>query len=211
MEKTNRKLFIKGSLISSSFALMFNSAYANKPTPKEIEGPFYPLQAQKDKDFDLTIIKGHNKRAEGKVVTIEGQILDTHGNPIENSTVDLWQANSFGKYRHPHDSSKAALDPNFQGWAIVQSGKNGFFRFKTIIPGTYPVSNDWTRPPHIHFKVSKKGYIEVITQMYFPNNKLNKVDLLLNRKKPQERVLMIATNVKNKPNTLNYNIILDKA
>jgi protocatechuate 3,4-dioxygenase beta subunit len=211
MNKKNRRNFIKNGVFGGVLGLFASSAYADSPTPKEIEGPFYPVFAQKDQDFDLTRIEGKQGVAKGKIIIIQGQVLDTDGKPLENVTVDLWQANAAGRYRHPHDSNKAPLDPNFQGWAIVPSGKDGKFYFKTIYPGTYPASNTWQRPPHIHYKVSKKGYIEIITQMYFPDHKLNDLDLLLNRKSKDERKLMIASKVRDKPETYQYNIVLQKA
>jgi protocatechuate 3,4-dioxygenase beta subunit len=211
MKKSNRRLFIKTGLWGSALALFSSSTYARKPTPKEIKGPFYPLAAQKDKDFDLTQIKDHKGVAKGQVVYIEGRILDTGNNPIEDATVDIWQANAAGKYNHPHDSFDAPIDPNFQGWAIVQSGKNGVFKFKTIIPGVYPATETWDRPPHIHFKVTKKGYVEIITQMYFPEHELNAPDLLLNKKSKKEQTQMIATKVKGKPDTLGYDVVLQQA
>ena len=180
-------------------------------TPPEIEGPFYPVLAQKDKDFDLTRVEGKQGVAEGAPIIIQGQVLDTDGNPVEDVTVDLWQANAAGKYRHPHDSNDAPLDPNFQGWAIVPSGKEGKFRFKTVRPGAYPASVTWTRPPHIHFKISKRGYIELITQMYFPGHEFNDSDLLLRRKSNEERKLMIASRIENRPGVYAYNIVLQKA
>ncbi|MFK8010861.1 MAG: protocatechuate 3,4-dioxygenase, partial [Marinicellaceae bacterium] len=148
--------------------------------------------------------------AKGQVVFIEGRVLDTQNNPIEDAMVDIWQANAAGKYNHPLDTHDAPIDPNFQGWAIVKSGKNGAFRFKTIIPGTYPVNDKWTRPPHIHFKVSKSGYAEIITQMYFPDHELNAPDRLLNSKSEPQQAQMIASHVQNKKDTLEYNVILDK-
>jgi len=145
-----------------------NSKTSRQPTPTESEGPFYPIVAQKDTDFDLTKVDGQEAEALGKHIIIQGSIFDTEGNPVEGATVDLWQANADGKYAHPHDSNPAPIDENFQGWAIVPSGVNGEFRFKTVLPGVYNVGGGWSRPPHIHFKVSKKGYIELVTQMYFP-------------------------------------------
>ena len=201
---------MKGGLIGGTLVALSPAAQTRSPTPNEIEGPFYPLYPQKDKDFDLTQIEGHSEKALGNVVNIQGKVLDTHGDVIENATVDIWQANSMGRYRHPHDQNKAALDPNFQGWAIVQSGKGGRFNFKTIIPGAYPVSETWLRPPHIHFKVSKIGYETVITQMYFPDHELNKVDQLLQRKSKKDQKMMIASVVDNEANTLAYNIVLEK-
>ncbi len=215
MDKMDRRTFLKGGVIGGALGLFASSAYASYlpklyPTPPEIEGSFYPVLAQKDKDFDLTRIQGKQGVAKGKIIIIQGQVLDTDGNPVADATVDLWQANAAGRYRHPHDSNEAPLDPNFQGWAIVPSGKEGKFRFKTVYPGAYPASDKWTRPPHIHFKVSKKGYIELITQMYFPGHQLNDSDLLLKRKSKEERKLMMSSKVEDKPEIYAYNIILQK-
>ena len=164
----------------------------NRPTPTEIEGPFYPLNAQKDKDFDLTKIAGHEREALGEHIYIAGSVYDLEGQPVEEAIVDIWQANAAGKYVHPHDPNPAPVDPHFQGWAIVPSGKAGEFRFKTVLPGAYPASARWMRPPHIHFKVTKKGYVDLITQMYFPEQPLNQIDKLLQRKSREEQELMIA-------------------
>jgi protocatechuate 3,4-dioxygenase beta subunit len=183
----------------------------NIPTPPETKGPFYPIVATKDKDFDLTQIDGHKTAALGEVVFIHGYVFDTEGNPVEDVTIDLWQANAAGRYSHPHDSNPAPIDKNFQGWAIVQSGKDGGFRFKTVVPGAYPVGNGWTRPPHIHFKVTKRGYVELITQMYFPEHELNEVDRLLQTKTKEEQQLMIAAQSPEQPDTYNYRIVIEKA
>lgn len=126
-------------------------------------------------------------------------------------TVDVWQANAAGRYSHPHDSNPAPLDPNFQSWAIVPSGKNGKFRFKTVIPGAYPAEDGWTRPPHIHFKVSKRGFVELTTQMYFPNQELNDVDRLLQSNSPAEQKLMIAQQSESEPAIFRYQIVIEKA
>lgn len=197
-----------GGIVATGNALGKSSL---EPTPKEIEGPFYPVVAQKDKDFDLTKVEGKEGTAEGRVVTIVGQVFDTEGEPVEDATVDLWQANAAGRYRHPHDSNKAPLDENFQGWAIVPSGKDGGFRFKTVYPGTYPAAKGWMRPPHIHFKVTRKGFVELITQMYFPDSDLNEADRLLKRKSEEEQKLMIAEKTSDDPETYTYKIVIEKA
>jgi protocatechuate 3,4-dioxygenase, beta subunit len=138
--KQNRRTFIKSGVLSGLAASTAALHAADlQPTPTEIKGPFYPIQAQKDKDFDLTQIEGMSGLAAGKHIFIEGVVVDTDSNPIEDVTVDLWQANAAGRYRHPHDPNTAPLDPNFQGWAIVPSGVKGEFRFKTVFPGTYPL------------------------------------------------------------------------
>ncbi len=204
----NRRRFIKTSIYGSFIALFSKNSLAKTITPSEVEGPFYPVTPQKDKDFDLTIIDGMDRAAIGQIVFIQGKVVDQDSNPIEDATVDIWQANAAGRYRHPHDSNPAPLDPGFQGWAIVQSGKKGAFNFKTIVPGAYPVNKQWVRPPHIHFKVSKRGYSELTTQMYFPGNELNESDLLLKSKTKTDQELMIAKKISDKPFTLEYFITL---
>jgi protocatechuate 3,4-dioxygenase beta subunit len=212
MRNAHRRLFIKVGLFGGMGITLSRLAHAAghllNPTPQETEGPFYPVLPQKDKDFDLTHIEGKSGVAKGKVIIVVGRVLDTHGNPIEDATVDLWQANAAGRYRHPRDRNTAPLDPNFQGWAIVPSGKQGGFRFKTVFPGAYPAGVFWTRPPHIHFKVSKPGYISLTTQMYFPGQPLNESDLLLRDKSSAERKLMIAERVEGATETYRFNIIL---
>lgn len=193
---------------ASASGLLSRLGAANLPTPPEIEGPFYPLEKPKDEDFDLTRIQGHKKAAKGAVIELSGRVIDTSGAPIEDAMVELWQANAAGRYAHPRDRSKNPLDPNFQGWAIVPSGKKGNFAFKTIKPGTYQAAKDWTRPPHIHFKVSKFGFKTLTTQMYFPGEKLNEIDGLLQRKKPREQALMIAKADPKNPAKLTYDIVL---
>ena len=213
--RQSRRLFIKATVLTgavAAFSRTVQSATAPGyvPTPPEVEGPFYPLMPQQDKDFDLTRIAGKNGVAKGRVIIVEGRVLDVEGKPIENATVDLWQANAAGRYRHPRDRNTAPLDPNFQGWAIVQSEKSGKFRFKTILPGQYPASADWIRPPHIHFKISKPGFKELVTQMYFPGQPLNDVDLLLMQKSDEDARRMIAEQDESSLHKYHHTLVLEK-
>jgi len=123
--------------------------------------------------------------------------------------VDIWQANAAGRYAHERDPNPAPLDPNFQGWAILKTDGEGRYRFKTIKPGAYPVSENWTRPPHIHFKVSRRGYREITTQMYFEDEPLNNVDNLLNELPDDLRPTLIATR-ESKFEPFQFNIVLAK-
>lgn len=148
-------------------------------TPAQTEGPFYPKHEQADKDLDLTIIRGRAARAEGEIVYVSGQVLDDQYKPVPGALVDVWQANVHGRYHHDDDPNPAPVDANFQGWGQIRADEQGRYGFKTIIPGAYPVDEAWWRPPHIHFKVSKRGYHELTTQMYFAGHPLNEKDQIL--------------------------------
>lgn len=186
-------------------------ALALMPTPSETEGPFYPAQDQQDKDADLTQIDGHAAVAQGRHIIVNGRVQDVAGHPVAKAVLNIWQADANGRYRHPRDLNPAKADENFQGWAILHSDENGFFRFKTVMPGAYPASGAWTRPPHIHFKISKPSYRTLTTQMYFPDEKLNNSDLLLNAKRPVERAAMTARLIAQQGilPVYEYNIVLD--
>lgn len=160
-------------------------------TPAQTEGPFYPNKPQADKDTDLTLIEGHSERAKGEVVRVTGRVLDQHGAPVAGALVDLWQANAAGRYDHEADPATAPLDPNFQSWGMVRTDADGRYAFTTIKPGAYPVDGTWSRPPHIHFKVSRRGYREITTQMYFAGEPLNDVDRLLQEVPEAERAALV--------------------
>lgn len=216
MKAISRRSMVKLSMLGSiagalGFSSSFGKALAIMPTPSETEGPFYPVNDQRDKDADLTQVDGHAGIARGQHIIVSGQVTDIAGNPIDKVLLDIWQADTNGRYRHPHDPNTAKLDENFQGWAIIRSGTNGLFRFKTVMPGAYPASSTWIRPPHIHFKISRQGYRALTTQMYFPNEALNQTDLLLRNKSAAEQSVMIAQKVNQQGNLpiYEYNIVLD--
>lgn len=178
-------------------------------TPPHTEGPFYPIADQSDKDFDLTRIGDDDVAADGEIITVAGQVLDDAGTPIVDAVVDIWQANAAGRYAHERDPNPAPLDPHFQGWAILKTDGEGRYRFKTIRPGAYPVDNNWTRPPHIHFKVSRRGYRDITTQMYFENEPLNDVDQLLNAL-PQDLQPTLIAKRDNDTAPFHFDVVLAK-
>lgn len=215
MDDMSRRSFIKSGLMGIvggvPVVIHASDLPSRRPTPAEIRGPFYPVSAQKDTDFDLTRVTGRAGVAQGTVIVVEGRVVDTSDAPISDASVELWQANAAGRYAHPHDPNRAPIDVNFQGWAIVPTGDSGRFRFKTVYPGTYPAADGWVRPPHIHFKVTKLGYIDLITQMYFPGHELNEHDWLLGRKSESERELMTASKSDERPDLYTYKIVLQPA
>lgn len=156
-------------------------------TPAQTEGPFYPVKDQADKDADLTSVQGKNGQAKGEIIFVQGIVTDQNCSVVPGTLVEIWQACVTGKYNHPNDPNTAPLDPNFQYWGRAVTDAQGVYRFKTIIPGAYPADVGWIRPPHVHFKVQKRGYAEMITQLYFDGNALNAKDRILMGLPPGER------------------------
>lgn len=175
---------------------LFADATATKVsgvTPEQTEGPFYPKHEQADTDRDLTLIEGHSERAEGELLYVSGQVFDDDHKLVADALVDVWQANTHGRYDHEEDPNPAPLDKHFQGWAKIRTDEQGRYSFKTIVPGAYQVSESWWRPPHIHFKISKRGYHEITTQMYFADHALNEKDgIFLDTPKTEREKLILA-------------------
>ena len=106
--------------------------------------------------------------------------------------VEIWQACASGRYDHPRDSNPASLDPNFQYWGRALTDAAGAYRFKSVKPGAYPFAPDWTRPPHVHFRVAAPGFPLLITQMYFEGEDLNARDRILQGLSLSQRRLVTA-------------------
>ncbi|KGJ99597.1 dioxygenase family protein [Thalassotalea sp. ND16A] len=215
LDNINRRFILKASVslvtATTSLAVLANSSIAI--TPKQPEGPFYPIKPQQDKDLDLTEVQGSTKPAKGEIIEVTGTVFDQDNRPLANAVVDIWQANAAGRYAHEQDSNDAPLDPNFQGWGIVKTDERGFYRFKTVKPGAYQVSKQWSRPPHIHFKVAKRGYRELITQMYFSGEMLNDTDALLQEAPAEQRHQLIVDFSTAKDNMAKqgvFNLVLAK-
>jgi protocatechuate 3,4-dioxygenase beta subunit len=189
-------------------------------TPRQTEGPFYPVKNQKDTDWDLTQVNLHNQKALGEEIIVVGQVLDQHCQPVADALVEIWQACESGKYNHPNDPNPAPLDPDFQYWGRSLTDSGGHYLFRTIIPGAYPADTDWTRPPHIHFKAHKRGFMELTTQMYFEGSPLNNTDKILIRipKADQPKVVRpielkeinIPNEGKKKARVVTFNIEIEK-
>jgi protocatechuate 3,4-dioxygenase, beta subunit len=148
-------------------------------TPQQVLGPFYPVLRSGNPGVDLTSIQGRTGRAQGQTIHLMGRVLNLRGEPVRGAKVELWQANTHGRYIHPKDTNPAPLDPNFEGYGVQLTDAEGRYRFKTIKPGAYPVGvRNWIRPPHIHFDVT--GRIDrIVTQMYFDGELLNEKDEFL--------------------------------
>lgn len=206
--QASRRRFLGLSLGLGIGATSVLARTAHTVTPAQTEGPFYPIRPQNDKDVDLTQIKGRKQKAQGRIIKVRGLILDEQGKPIENALVEIWQANSHGRYSHERDPNPAPLDANFQGWGQHKTKQSGGFAFTTIFPGAYPAAEDWMRPPHIHFKIARRGYHELTTQMYFPAQVLNNKDLILKKLTAEEQKKLIA--IEKVKGQYIFNIVLRK-
>jgi protocatechuate 3,4-dioxygenase, beta subunit len=133
--------------------------------------------------FDADLTRQHDGEPIGERIIVTGRIVDGDGGPIRNQLVEIWQANSCGRYIQKNDQHPAPLDPNFTGFGRCLTDSDGGYRFVTIKPGAYPWRNHhnaW-RPAHIHFSLFGTAFTHrLITQMYFPGDPLFPYDPIFN-------------------------------
>ena len=160
----------------------------------EVTGP--QLIGAEPSDLDADLTRQHDGEPIGERITITGRVLDTAGRPLGDTLIEVWQANSAGRYRHRQDDWPAPLDPNFSGAGRCLTDSDGRYSFTTVKPGPYPWGNHhnaW-RPAHVHFSLLGQAFAQrLVTQMYFPGDPLFEFDPIFNSvRDPKARERMIA-------------------
>lgn len=140
-------------------------------TPRQTEGPFYPVKLPLDTDNDLIVVNDSLTAAVGEITHLSGRILDSKGDPIRNVLVEIWQVDNAGAYLHEGTSNKEKRDRNYQGFGRFLTGSTGEYYFRTIKPVPYP-----GRTPHIHVAVKMKGREKWTTQCYIKGHPGNEKD-----------------------------------
>jgi protocatechuate 3,4-dioxygenase beta subunit len=150
--------------------------------PRMTDGPFYPPPSYRaralDWDADLTVVGGRDPdgmprpRAAGEHLDLYGTVQDGDGQAIDGATVEIWQCDAFGSYRHPRGAG-ARVDAGFQGFGSTRSDARGSYRFRTIRPVPYP-----GRTPHIHVKLRHPSFGELTSQLFVAGDPGNAGDML---------------------------------
>jgi protocatechuate 3,4-dioxygenase alpha subunit len=131
--------------------------------------------------------------AKGERVVIQGRVLDGEGVGVNDALVEIWQANAAGKYAHPEDRQKKALEKGFRGFGRVPTDARGHFRFSTIKPGRVPGPDGKLQAPHLSVTVFMRGMLKQLsTRIYFPGEAANTQDPLLKLVPAARRATLIA-------------------
>src|SRR5438105_4503387 len=85
-------------------------------------GPYFFIGLTRLKKVDLV-----GPGVSGERITIAGRVLDGDRKPVSDAMIEIWQANSHGKYAHPEDDQKKPLEPGFQGFGRIPVDERGKF------------------------------------------------------------------------------------
>jgi protocatechuate 3,4-dioxygenase beta subunit len=153
-----------GSLLTSTPS----GAQQLRPTPTDFEGPYRPLRGTAWGGVDL--MSSRDAVSAGKPLILAGRLMDTAGRPQAGLNLQVWQANSTGRYDyHPGESpGHGRPDPAFRGHGQSEVDTEGWFAFRTIRPGGYRRTLfgvvPWTFVPHIHVAVRSGERDVLVTQ-----------------------------------------------
>jgi protocatechuate 3,4-dioxygenase alpha subunit len=155
--------------------------------------------------LNTTAIAG--KGVAGERVTVRGRLLDGAGKPVSDGVIEIWQANSHGKYAHPEDKQRKPLEKGFRGFGRIPTDARGGFRFNTIKPGRVPGPGGRLQAPHLVVSVFMRGLLKhLATRMYFPDEPGNADDPVLKLVPAARRATLIARRKAKR--ALEWNVLL---
>jgi protocatechuate 3,4-dioxygenase alpha subunit len=179
-----------------------------RATTWQTVGPFFKIGLAWLYREDLVGANVHGERIE-----ITGRVLDADGNTVPDAVLELWQANSYGKYAHPEDGQNKPMDSGFSGFGRIATDDQGRFRFTTIRPGQVPAPemSAWAplQAPHINVSVCTRGLLRrLVTRIYFPDESANATDFALLKVDPARRSTLIAKRLANSPSKFEWDLVL---
>lgn len=117
--------------------------------------------------------------ASGQRIRIEGAVIDGDGVPINDAMIEIWQADSQGRYASPRDN-RALPNTQFKGFGRSATDKAGIFAFDTVKPGAVPGPDGKQQAPHIVVCIFSRGMLrQIYTRLYFSDEPGNANDPIL--------------------------------
>jgi protocatechuate 3,4-dioxygenase beta subunit len=191
----HRRVLLLGATAAVATPWVARASGTETPLPPMTEGPFYPQPAWRlrgpfagDWDADLTRVAraGRERVAEGEHLGLELLVRDSRGRLLDGAVVEIWQCDTWGRYRHPRDGAlPAAVDEGFQGYGEARTAAAGTVAFRTIRPTPYA-----GRTPHIHLKLRHASLGELTTQLFVEGEPGNAGDFLWRRLSAVERTAL---------------------
>lgn len=176
-------------------------------TPSQTVGPFFSIGLPGD---------GENTLASGDVlgerIRVQGRVLDGEGAPVGDALIEIWQANSLGRFRHPEDTrDEIDLDQGFTGFGRAATAfETGEYWSDTIKPGPVPDPEGEFQAPHLCLIVQARGLLNpLFTRIYFPDEAdANEHDLVLRMVPAERRSTLIASQEDGDPLVYRFDIRL---
>ncbi|MFP8833559.1 intradiol ring-cleavage dioxygenase [Hydrogenophaga sp. XSHU_21] len=162
-------ILLSDTLGLSMLTVALNNDKPSGCTEATVFGPFH-VEGAPEVAHGADVANG----APGKPCEVRGHVLGPAGEPVPGAVIDVWQADADGLY----DVQREGLEQP-QGRAVLRSGADGGFHFRTVVAEPYPIPTDgpvgdmltatrrhpW-RPAHLHFRIQAPGYQTLVTHVF---------------------------------------------
>jgi catechol 1,2-dioxygenase len=197
-----RRTFVKKSTLTAFSVAAFGAINWNGKsfegdsiTTTDILGPYYRPGSPMRSNLIPT-------GSTGDVMNLTGTVFQKDGKtPLSNALIESWQCDEHEHYDNTSD------DYVLRG--AVKTGKDGKYKFKTIVPVPYKDGEDW-RPAHIHLRVSSGDHQDLITQIYFKGDIHIAKDASAAAPQAANRIIEIKKNSSDE-NEVKFDIVMGKS
>ena len=157
-------------------------------TPSQTIGPFYWGTLVNTYRADLA-----PPGVAGERIELAVSLHDVQGVLVPDGLIELWQANSHGRYNHPDDRRNLPLDHGFDGFGRASTDATGVARFSTVKPGRVPWPEGGLQAPHVNVSIFARGVLNrLATRVYFEGDPALPEDPVLKMIEPARRDTLIA-------------------
>jgi len=176
------------------------------PSASQTVGPFF--------NFALTTNAGLGILARagvaGERIRLEFRVTDGDGAPAQGDCmIELWQADSAGRYAHTLHGDSAEAPTEFGGFGRLETDQNGCCVFETVKPGRVAGLDGGLQAPHINVMVFARGLLKHLhTRVYFAGEPANGEDAVLALVPEERRATLLAQPGEGEPQTWRFHIRL---
>jgi protocatechuate 3,4-dioxygenase beta subunit len=167
-------------------------------------GPFYAGHQRELAQGDSILLRDEASEP----LVMSGRVTDPEGRPVTGALVEVWQTAPNQMYDvQDRDQPQGHLRASFR------TDKAGAYRFRTIMPVSYPIPDDGPagqllaamgrhpfRPAHVHFMISAPGYRTLVTHLFFDGDEYLESDAVFGVKPS----LIVHPELKEGINTVEY-------
>lgn len=167
-DKRQEFILLSDTLGVSILVDAINNRLPEGATEQTVLGPYY-WEGAPHKEMGSNIAEG----IVGEPCFYSGIVTSIDGTPIEGATLDIWSGDGEGNYDMQLGTEE------MRARAVLTTGKDGKYWFRSIKPSYYPVPSDGpvgtmldamgrhpNRPGHMHFILRAPGYKTIVTHIF---------------------------------------------
>ncbi|GJF07856.1 dioxygenase family protein [Pseudonocardia sp. D17] len=152
----------------SMLVVQMNNRLDPAATPATVLGPFH-IDGSPERGYGDDMSDGLH----GTPLYVHGTVRDLDGKPVADAVLDVWQADTDGRYESQVVTDEARLRAKYTSRA------DGEYCLRTVAPLGYAIPMDGPvgelvartdishfRPAHVHFLIAVEGYEPLITHLF---------------------------------------------